>query len=147
MSLVSTSARLGCFTEVLEENKILKAGNIFVSLWYILFHWRQDAPCSRLGFCCSYPVGTAPLQLCATWLRGSKGGGEEPTKAGLGSEMKPLSVVFFHPKGKVNSACLCVQKVAPAARACRQLLLVRRSRADAATPLGNTLANPGSQPP
>lgn len=64
-----------------------------------------------------------------------KGGGKEPKKAGLGSAMKPLSIVFFHPK--VNDAGACVQKVAPAARACRQLLLVRPSRA-------GTTSSPGT---
>lgn len=75
----------------------------------------------------------------------SKVRGKEPKETGLGSAMKPLSIVFFHPK--VNDAGACVQKVAPAARACRQLLLVRHSRAGTASPPGNTLANPGSQPP
>lgn len=66
MSLASTSARLGSFMEMLEENEMLKAGNVFVSLWYILFHSRRDALCSRLGLFCCYPVGAAPHQLCAT---------------------------------------------------------------------------------
>lgn len=36
-------------------------------------------------------------------------------KAVLGSEMRILSLVSFHPKVKVNNACACVQEVAPAA--------------------------------
>lgn len=66
--------------------------------------------------------GCSPPELCATWWWIKKQRGNKKSRTGEWNEDTFLSVCFL-PKGKVNNACTCVQKVAPPARACRQLSL------------------------
>lgn len=91
---------LGCFSEILGEEEMLKGGSILPSLQYVLFHRRQDALRSHLGSCCCHPAGAAPPLSYVLHDDGLKSRGETK-KAGLGSEMKTLSLVCASfPRGR-----------------------------------------------